>query len=92
MSQSEMKLAVYQKNLAERAKQKKKSLERRAFNFKLWEDRCKVIETKRLDRLAALDAASSTWITESNLPEKVDEMMDSIFIAQEAAEGAIQSG
>jgi hypothetical protein len=80
--------ALQPRIIAERELQRKRREERRTYNFKRFEESQNVINARRLERVAALEAASGDWITEQNLTEKIDHLLDSIFIAQEAAEHA----
>jgi hypothetical protein len=80
--------ALQPRIIAEQELQRKRREERRAYNFKRFEESRNVINARRLERVAALEAASGDWITEQNLTEKIDHLLDSIFIAQEAAEHA----
>jgi urease gamma subunit len=80
--------ALQPRIIAEREIQRARREERRAYNFKRFEESRNVIDARRLERVAALEAASGDWITEQNVTEKIDHLLDSIFIAQEAADHA----
>jgi Mitochondrial ribosome subunit S26 len=62
--------------------------ERKVFRKRSWEDRNRAIDARKMTRVAALNAVAHEWVTEQNLDEKIDEMMDDFFIAEEAAEVA----
>jgi hypothetical protein len=80
--------ALQPRIIAEREAQRIRREELRAHNFTRFVDSRQIIKELRLERVAALEAASADWVTEHNLPAKVDELLDSIFIAQEAADHA----
>jgi hypothetical protein len=48
------------------------------------------IDERKMSRVAALNAAAPDWVTEANLAEKVDDLLDQWFINSEAASHALR--
>lgn len=79
---------VFQKVLAERAAEREHQEQRRVIQFKHWQERAQKHEEGRQAVIQRLNASADTWVTEENLDEKVDELLDSIFVSEDVLHSA----
>jgi hypothetical protein len=77
--------AAYAAALEKRAAQAAVREARRAQGLQSWAARNEAIDARRRERVAALNAVAAEWVTEDNLAEKVDDLLDQWFISSEAA-------
>lgn len=80
--------AAFATALEARAAQAVRREERRAIGLQTWAARRKAEDVRRRSRVEVLNAVAADWITEENLAEKVDDLLDQWFINSEAAEHA----
>lgn len=60
---------------------KQKAQERAAHGFQMWTAQQERVQNGRLDKLKTLEQASKSWITEDNLDEAIDNVVDDFMIA-----------
>ncbi len=80
--------AAFAAALQRRAEQSVLREENRARGLEHWKSRNVELDKRRLDVVQSLNVDAAHWVTEENLSEKVDEILDSFFIDVEAAEFA----
>ncbi len=62
---------------------------RQAAKAQIWEQRQALNAARAAEELAAVEAASSTWINENTLDEAVERCVDAFFIADDAESHAL---
>lgn len=83
----EKSLAKQQGRLALLAEIRERKEKRKAYKRCVWEQKQKDLEDKKFERLDMLLKASDCWITEENMAENVEDVVDAFFIATDLKRG-----
>lgn len=77
----EKSIAKQEGRLALLAEIRERKEKRKAYKRADWELKQKDLEDKRFERLDMLVKASDCWITEENIEQNVEQVVDAFFIA-----------
>lgn len=76
--------AAFAQALVQREEKAARKEERRLIGLEYWKARNARIDARRMERVETLNAVADTWVTEANLAQKVDDLLDEWFVNSDA--------